>query len=91
MPTYVIGLMHYPPGTPTMDQHWHRALVVRHAHERGWHLTGVLEVTDPDVLKEAVVPYIDRLPGHPLPPGLLLTHGIQATSWPLLPGVPGCR
>ncbi|MBA3905155.1 MAG: hypothetical protein H0X35_00470 [Pseudonocardiales bacterium] len=76
MPTYVIGLVHNRPGTPTMDRNWSRALVVRHAHERRWRLVDILELTDLDTAQQAVAPYLDALPGHPLPPGVLLTHGI---------------
>src|SRR4051794_10742476 len=46
MTRLAIGLVHRPAGTPPVDRHWARALVVRHARDRRLRLLDVLEIDD---------------------------------------------
>jgi hypothetical protein len=46
MTRLAIGLVHRPAGTPPVDRHWARALVVRHARDQRLRLLDVLEIDD---------------------------------------------
>ena len=46
MTRLAVGLVHRPAGTPAVDRNWARALVVRHARDRGLRLLDILELDD---------------------------------------------